>query len=1620
MTTSTEPVTAAIERGDAGWLTAHVDGTACPPALVARLARHADPRLRLLAVRWLGERLTGDPGAVPADEVTRLLPADPGDPAGTPEVALAAAELFQRSGQHLPAGAWPRWRDAAPPAVVRVAWLRAEILHLPGRLTGEPCGEPLYQAVAGLRCAGAPDPGRLIDELAGRDDPVLRAAALRLCREALHAAVLAPAPARRVLIRLLDGTDPAVVAGALTELAQPWAAVDPAAPPRLRTLLAGGGSAAVVEAGVAGSGSAAVVETAVAVGGSAAVVEAAVAAAARHGLRDALLDAAADAALPPRARRRALEALGDLLDRAHIPAVVALAAGDPLLLGPPAVACLVAMHHRGLFPAADDAAGVVGLALADHTIPVDDVAMLLYTARHRVRDALLDAAPADPGWPRRLALLVALARQGAPDLDIGADLAGLLPVVATPEPVLAAIRALRHAPAEDAVLAALPRAPAAALHALEAVGAARTVAALTGALEGEGTPYLRPWRIQALELCWRLVEPDRRHALLRRLDPATLPGPIAVDLGRPDERELAVLRAGTSPDRPVEALTRLARDADTGTVPAVTEVLGRIVAELAIAWDTRGNPPGQRHTAPAELAAAAADADRPASATQPMPVVPQRAVDAIHGLGRRLRRSGRIRPVCLLDAATDQAAGHALVASVALDLLDRPRSTPTELAMLLELLHRAPYDGTRARVHRLLRHRDPHVRKHTIALLARDGGGAEALSATLTALTAAADVQTARQALAALGQVGARWAGHAVAACLEHPNMNVKKAAAEALRTAGTPGTVPHLLAWLGRHDNPGLRAALTSALRAILGDAADATVLAAAEHAEPGRTRDLLLTALDGALPARSVAALADQGSPAGPALLRLVATGRVRLQAGTVAELADRMVAHGVTPPTASPTAGPHPDLVALTRNGWHDTTARRVATGHDPADLPAALLPGLRRLLPDWLRLATTGPAIRPPVLRLVLRCCPAPWTDAERAAFTRSWQALVTGVGELSHSDRDGLLAVLEDLAPHLTGAAAFDVTSALRRVRPTPAGRRSPLTVLRRCGAVLTRADVERALADAALGADPWQGEVRVLREAFAVPAPPRPPAASPGSSAASPGSSAALPGSLAALPGLSAASPGSPAASPRSPAAVSSGSSAGVSPGPSAAGPARSPAAAARTGSREQLAALIEAWPDTPPGERPALLDRMVALQPIDAPQWTIGEEADRHDPAPRAPHDGDLDQPRSAAQRDRLLEMFEHPAPGTTQRRQAAEALRDWPEPDIRRRLLTAHLRGDATVPPTAALARDLTPADLTAAAFPAAVLAADAPTAAALSAADLAAAAFPAAVFTDDTSTHGASTDAALSDGALPAAVSTGDEGGGDRSGDAMLIRAIRLAGHLLSADLPPLVLALRRLREHANPAIRTAADEVLRRLPVHVRAAVIGAPLEPLLVRAPVEPRLPAGLLERPVPPAGARPPTRQDLLDRARDGDAAQIRVALASLAETTGDGDTDVADLLEHLLRHPEPKVRLHAHRVSRQLLDRPVYLRHSEILLADPQPDIVRSAIRAVSGGAWTPAIGAVVGLLLHPDPTVRRTAEAGLARFGPVAAPAVTKAAGRARPDRRGVYTTVLAGLAAAADPPA
>ncbi|WP_441286278.1 HEAT repeat domain-containing protein [Sorangium sp. KYC3313] len=1530
-----ETFAAALCRADVRWLAEHVDEARCSKEMLRQLVKHEDERVRYLGLTRMAQAARRE-GSAGRRELAALLPRTLDR---TPEVALLLAGLYRALWPSLPVQRLPAWREASLPAAVRVAWLRTEILTRPEAVRGEPAGELLYQALHALDPAEIPAPEALLPELAARREPVLAAAALDLTRRCLHAALLAPDQARAVLAALLDAAAPAIVAGALRELAAPWAVLAGAPLPgaRLGQLL----------------------------GGAPDVAAAALETAARHGEGAALRAFVSREDAPPRLRQRALTLLGEHATREDVGAILSVAGGDPLLLGPSAIACLRALHRRGHFPAPEHAAALLDLALADPTIAAEDVAAIAFTCRRALLSALAAAPGGDASWPRRAEIIVAMARQGAADLPLGDALAEKLRDAPSPAPLLRALGALRHAAAEEDVLAALPRAPAAALEALAAIGGPRTVEALRAAL-GQGgagaaiAPHLRGERHRAAALLWHLTEdPADRRALVARLNPRDLPAEIAADLAGAEAAELAVLQRAVKRCTPADALRALARAGDASALPAIADLLLRIAADHAAAWAPGGpaEPPDR-------------DPDRgPARPAEP--AIPDDVAEAIRGLGRRLHQRRKIRPVCLLDAASESAAGDALLANLALDLLDRPGVSAGERALLVDLLRSARGQAARSRVPRLLRHRDPRVRKRVIALLAEDG--AEALSASLTLLTGAGDVQTVRQALRALGGMEARWACPAIAACLDHPNMNIKKTAAEALARAGGPEAAPKLVFWLGRHDNPGLRAALEAALRAIVGPACEATILAAAGAVEDERARDRLLDALSGKLSAQAIRSGLRQGSAAAARLLERVVAGEIALASGTADELAGEAVeidAHGlaarerarpgaVPPPGAADALAGAADALAaaLARDGWDDATARRLIERQ--AALTQRWLAALRKLAPEWFRLAADEPALRDAALRLIVRTSTAPWSPVEARLYARHAAVLLDGLAAASADLRDGLLPLLEEAAPELARAEALGVAARVRGLAPAPGARRSPLALLRRCGAILGRADVDQALATARAAADPWTAEPAILREAFGA--------------TAEAGDGEDPEGAAAWRAALRAA-----ALEPAALAALRAGPRGGL-------------------GSRAQLAALIEVFPAAAEPARPALLDWMESLQPIGAPPWTLAEQAAAPSGDARVPRPSDLDQPRSAALRERLLSMLAAPAPEL--RIKAAVALLSWPEPDARAAVLRAYLRGDVDgvdrpgLPSLAPSLLDLSEEELR-----------------------------------------------------------------GDPADEARRERAARLAAQLMPPEAERLLPQLLSWWESGAPATRAAAAQAIRRVAPDARAArlvdrlrqgawgyldlvagerLLRTPeLEAVVERLRAEGRAdlagrlslddgplrpPGGgraaedaraleaLRARPepqAPEASDRGPARQELVRLARAGDAEQARRALSALA---GAPDGELAALLVELLGDRRPRVRLHAHRLLRDAVDRAAYLRATCALLSDPLPDVVRSAIRILCFAPWPPALPAIVGLLLHPHAVVRRAAAEGLGHVGAPAIPALKDALGRARPDRREVYAEVM-----------
>ncbi|MGC0419762.1 HEAT repeat domain-containing protein [Embleya sp. AB8] len=1492
-------VSAAVRRGDVDWLSAYFAGMLPSDAVLRRLVGHAEPAVRHLGVLLLRER-AGVDGSVAA-----LLPEVV---AGCAETALVLADTHARL--RVPV---PQWRDAGWPARVRIGWLRAELVARPeATLRAEPSGEELYRAVGGIEAAAVDDVDGLLRGLLARPDPVLRAEALRVVREALYGALLGPGAARDRLVELLDPVGGGeVVAGALAELGKPWAAVESPVglEPALRRLVSRYPEAVEV--------------------------------AARFGAGGLLREVASAGELPGRQRQRALRLIGEFARRGEAAGLLAIAGTDPLLFARPLVACLGAMHRRGHFVRPADVPAVLDLALADYRVAAADVAVVLFTVRHEVLRVLAAVPDEDPHWPRCVELLSASAAQGAPDLPVGELLTARPASTDRPEPVLAELRRLRYVGAEDAVLAVLPRAPRAALSVLAEIGGPGTVAALRAGLgvsdpAGVVVPHLRGVADDALAVLWHLTEdPDQRRELRARLDRARIPERIRADLGMPDPDELGLLTADLDVDRPVDALCRLAGIGDARTIPALADLLLRVVSDLVERRD-------------AEVAE---------------PVVPNEVVEALGALGERLYGRRVLRPVCLLDAADAPAARTALLTDVTLDLLDRTGVTGAELAVLLELLGRLPGTRVRDRIHRLVRHPDPQVRKRAIALLVRDADrdDARVLSATLIPLTAAADPQTVRQAVRALGHARAEWAAEAIAACLEHPVMNIKKTAADALSRAGTPAQVPVLLGWLARHDNPGLRASSTTALRAILGKTYAAHVLAAAERTDAARERRLLVAALDGELSVRAVRLLARRGSPVAEPLLTGMARGELRPAFGEPADLAAELAADGlavdglaVPDPVDGEDADVRAELMTVLRPGGLDAEPVALLRLARQAAAPSAHQPtGLRRALPQLLAVARDRPADRAALLRLVLRACPAPWSAAERTAFAAAYDVLAAELGAVEEVGN-----VLEAVAGALGEPAAFVLATRVRAL-PSFAGP-LPLAVLRGCRAVLTRADVDRALAGARLGPNPWEAEVAVLRVAFGPVA----------GSDPDPEPAAAADAAWRARLGDAVRSSARPLAAFR----AEAGDPADLD-------------------SRARVAALIDAFPSAAVVHRAGLLDWLTELQPIDAPPWVLAEQAARTAPAGvRMPRPDDLDQPRSTAQRTRLLAMLTAAEP--SRRAAAARVLRGWAEPEVQRVLLDAHLRGTVDVAP-----------------------------------------------------------DVHLAAGALEVADFAGyDEAGRER--------AARMCERLPTELLEKLAPQLVAWWEHGAPATRVAAAEAIRRLDGDTIAEVLRSRIEagawgcldlmipgrvrrtpelteavrrlraegraaladrlslvdPLLRRpdAPVRNGTALAVLRRRVVPVGVEHPSRAELIHIVRTDGPEPARRALSRLADEHG-GDPEVRDLVLELLDHPLPRLRLHAHRISRRILDRPEYLRHTEKLLDDPRRDIVRAAIRTVSHAGWQPAVPSLITLLGSADPVLREAAGVGLTRIGPPALPALRRAAAQARPDRRARYTELSDRITAA-----
>ncbi|MCU0683629.1 MAG: hypothetical protein MUF34_15545, partial [Polyangiaceae bacterium] len=313
------------------------------------------------------------------DEQRAIAALVPAEPAAVPEAHALQADLLLRVWRLRPDPSLPPWRHLPLPGSSRLAWARLALRVDPAGCRAIAIDEPALWASAleGLDMLAAPDPRAVLEALFEAND----AAAEQALRDALPQAVarglLSPPDARAMLVRRGD-------AWAFSTLALPWASGLPLPLPELRRALRGEAAKAALQAAAARG-----------LWGEI-----------RFLLTPPLAYDTDEASTDWALRRAAVEQAGRLGDNETVGELLALALVAPFELGNETLRALVAMHRRGHFVRASHVDAVLALLAAGATLPVDELAGLLFVARREIMAKL----PADADDPLWLVLAPLLAR----------------------------------------------------------------------------------------------------------------------------------------------------------------------------------------------------------------------------------------------------------------------------------------------------------------------------------------------------------------------------------------------------------------------------------------------------------------------------------------------------------------------------------------------------------------------------------------------------------------------------------------------------------------------------------------------------------------------------------------------------------------------------------------------------------------------------------------------------------------------------------------------------------------------------------------------------------------------------------------------------------------------------------------------------------------------------------------------------------------------------------------------------------------------------------------------------------------------------------------------------------
>jgi HEAT repeat protein len=941
-----------------------------------------------------------------------------------PEHQRAVARLWVRldaRGAGLPL---PAWRDVVAEPAARVAWWHAELLTTPDVLDALAPSPELRHAVATLPTARLDAPLPLLDALLRHPEPACPTRALGLLDEAIANSTLPLDAVHERLCALAAHPDLSLRAAALHRLAAPWASN------RARPSL--------VPIGLRAD----------------ATRHAALACAASWRLEGPLRGALATKGELHVAA--SLDALATIIAPPSVGAVIAEACACGAWIAPALLRFVLALHQRGVFVREDSLDALLDVLAQGDWDDLDRWAMALYTLRDAVLDRLAACDPDDSRAPGLGALALALGRvtPTAYGDRVVERVEGLL-ASTTDEGVAAAIVPLlaRCArPSSEAVLLRwLPTLGAECLPAVIACGGDASVEALARGLGLDADVSIAPWAAAApdavAEALYRLVahDPERRDALLQRAELRRFATVRAWYAVAPPPTPFAAL-APSSGRLPTAARIALLAEGSSNQLPALDALLTTHLHEV-VSMHVAGRRP-ERET-----------------------VVAPEVRQSLAAMTRRLRAAGHARPRFLVtDPSDDAVATELLLAQLGRTDQDTVRAAIVRTLGALTSVRVAP--ALVPWIHA------PAVAVRTAAIRGLTEGRGEAVTLHLVRALASPDIEVARAALEGLLAQKTRVAARAVTALLEHPNMNVKKAAASALGVLGDRASVGPIVGWLGRHDNPGLRASLLASLDALLGAAATAPLLAALDAATADE-RALLLAALDGRLSVR--AARAHHDAPWFGELTRALRDGSVALRDATAHDLAALL---GDAPAVSVRT--PTDDLDRWITRGIPHAAVARFAAACRARELPSdRALPLARRDAAVLLgALDDAAVAVRDDIVTLLADAF-ASVSDRDALRPLASHLARLTAVPP--GADRSAHRRLLRAMVPALDDASRWELATRWRSLDPAPdADAADTLDLLRACGGIVTRADLDVLLAPVSRTATPADVAVALVARALGV------------------------------------------------------------------------------------------------------------------------------------------------------------------------------------------------------------------------------------------------------------------------------------------------------------------------------------------------------------------------------------------------------------------------------------------------------------------------------------------------------------------------------------------------------